>query len=370
MSNQDQVNETLIREMVKVSLTDLENINKYGLKAMAKDIAKRMLRRGASNKDILFWPAGALLLGLCSALDKLPEEDSLSEEISRKLRLYINTWAEVTDESFEYVDDSLSGVSILKLSETADKDVYLKYADKLYNFLSGYPKSNDISIIYNKAAGNDYVFADGVGQTAMFLCRFGSIMKNKDAFKLGMSQLKDFAENGFDKKSNLPYHAFSGKKSAKLGLLGWGRACGWLMLGYSECLSSSKAFANDMNLKKDIEDVRKKYLSLSKVLLDYQRKDGGFSWHIPAVEGAADTSASSMIAYSWTNALSAEAFGAEAPTYKKAVLRVKDFIINNTENGSVSQSLSSCEDIGVHRQIFEHNAWGQGFSLAFLSILP
>ena len=107
-------------------------------------------------------------------------------------------------------------------------------------------------------------------------------------------------------------------------------------------------------------------------IIQISRFDGGFSWLLPAVEGEADTSATAMIAYSMANWLRSGMFQSHAKELseeaKEAIQRAKDFLLENTENGSVLQSLSSCEDLAVHRQIYGHYPWGQGSALAFFSI--
>ena len=51
----------------------------------------------------------------------------------------------------------------------------------------------------------------------------------------------------------------------------------------------------------------------------------------------------------------------------KALLRMQDFLLLHTDKGSVQKSLSGCEDIGVHRQVYGHYPWGQGAALAMLT---
>ena len=359
-----------INDMIRIARQDLININKHSAKERLKGSIKKMAGRGGINKDMLFWPAGMLLLGLYEAMITLPKDNPLHGEILKDIRNYVDTWAEATNEHFSYVDDSLAGITILYLFAETGSDNYLKYAGKLYEFLTGYKKTGSGSILYNQDAGNDYVFADGAGQTAMFLCQFGAITRSSNAFMAGLLQLDEFYKNGFDKKSNLPYHAFSGEDHKKLGLLGWGRSLGWLLLGYSSCVMNAHAFEYDLKVIEAMEGINKQFLSLCETLLEYQREDGGFSWHIPAVEGAADTSATAMIAYSMALCLSSGAFKDNTEKYNTALLNAKKFLLSHTKDGSVEDSLSGCEDLCVHRQVYGHYPWGQGSALAFLSVCP
>ncbi len=359
-----------MNDIVRVAREDLISINKHSTKERLKGSIKKLAGRQGINKDMLFWPAGMLLLGLYEAMASLPKDDEIRKGLLQDIKNYTDTWAEATDEKLSYVDDALAGAVILELFKETGDEKYLKYAGQLYDFLDSYKKTSAGSIVYNQNAGNDFVFSDGAGETALFLCRFGAMTKSSAAFMLGITQLNEFYNNGFDKKSGLPYHAFSGEKKDKLGLLGWGRACGWLLMGYSGCILNAGSLMEEQEVKNAMENIRKQYQKLCKTILEYQRPDGGFSWHIPAIEGAPDTSATAMIAYSISLGLSCGAFDKNFSKYNKAVLDAKKFILAHTKNGSVEHSLSGCEDLCVHRQIYGHFPWGQGSALAFLSVCP
>ena len=364
------MNSELLNEMIAVTRKDLENVNKYGAKVIMKDAAKKIIGKKPSNHDMLFWPAGMLLLGLSSVCNLDCLDDSLKEEIVRDLRSYMDTWAEITEETFEYVDDALAGVSVLNLFSMTGDFKYMKYAGKLNEFLQKYKHTSEGSIVYNQSAGNDYVFADGAGETSMFFFRYAAATKSAVSFISGAMQLGAFYANGFDNISYLPYHAFSGESHEKLGLLGWGRSFGWLLMGYSEGISHINDLDSDKGanpeLEKAITDVLAQYLSICKTAIAYQRPDGGFSWHLPAIEGKPDTSATAMIGYAISRGLKAGVFGRDTKVYEETVHRILEFLQKHTTNGSVGHSLCGCEDLAVHRQIYGHFPWGQGAALAFV----
>ncbi|WP_044913854.1 glycoside hydrolase family 88 protein [Butyrivibrio sp. WCE2006] len=375
----------IIEQMMRVAEADLLEINKYTPKDMVKDAAKKALGRATSNRDPIFWPAGLLMLGLSEAA--LSPSDSASKLISEPvrenaitiLRSYLDRWIKQGEE-VSYVDDSLTGVTLIKLFEKTDEKRYQHAAAKIAAFLSQCQKNPEESIIYNPSKGNDLIYADGAGQSAMFLSLYAAASHKRTALSIAAKQLVNFHQNGFDERSGLPYHAFSLSEGKKLGIIGWGRAVGWLMLGYSEILSNiqkqSKESENpisDSLLKQTSDKLMSDFYSLMKTILTYQRPDGGFSWLLPAIDGEADTSATAMIAYSMANWLRSGAFRTHAKELsteiEKAVVSARDFLLEHTENGSVKQSLSGCEDIAVHRQTYGHYPWGQGSALAFLSIL-
>ena len=379
------MNKEILEQIIKVTENDLTSINNYSAKDALKDVAKKALKRATTNRDPMFWPAGLLLLGLSeTAYTPSARIASLIDADTRKeaaafVSSYLDKWLK-DGEIVSYVDDSLAGLSLISLYEHTGEKRYHHGAIKIANFLAQCPKNKEESIIYNPSAGNDLIYADGAGQTAMYLSRYGYYFDRKNAVALAAKQLLNFHEKGFDERSGLPYHAFSLEKGKKLGIIGWGRAVGWLMMGYSELLAGlekesadGKGTANESLLKNTADRIMAQYYSLIKTVLSYQRPDGGFSWLLTATEGEADTSATAMIAYSMSAWIRSGAFHSHAEglseEVKKAVHDAAEFLLANTENGSVMQSLSSCEDIAVHRQIYDHFPWGQGSTLALLSII-
>ncbi|WP_026526788.1 glycoside hydrolase family 88 protein [Butyrivibrio sp. VCD2006] len=379
------MNKETLEQIIRVTENDLSSINNYTAKDALKDAAKKALKRATTNRDPMFWPAGLLLLGLTEAAFSPSKEVSslisteIRDEAVDHVTSYLDRWLKA-GENVSYVDDSLAGLSLITLYENTGEKRFHHGAIKIANFLAQCPKNKEESIIYNPSKGNDLIYADGAGQTAMYLSRYASYFGKKNAMALAAKQLLNFHENGFDERSALPYHAFSLEKGKKLGIIGWGRAVGWLMMGYSELLASLEResfhgnnIANESLLKNTADKLMSQYYNLVRVTLSYQRPDGGYSWLLPAIDGEADTSATAMISYSMSSWLRSGAFHAHAKDLtedvKKAVAGAGEFLLANTKNGSVLQSLSSCEDIAVHRQVYGHYPWGQGSTLALLSIL-
>ena len=110
----------------------------------------------------------------------------------------------------------------------------------------------------------------------------------------------------------------------KYGIIGWGRACGWMLLGLSQSIlwiseqpagaeqtnklqaeqpagaeQTNKLQAEQPAVQPSSQSVARegcnRLLLLQQQLLDsifvWQRADGGFSWQLQAWEGHRDTSA-------------------------------------------------------------------------------
>ena len=149
-----------------------------------------------------------------------------------------------------------------------------------------------------------------------FACRYGVQKQDKELLNLGIRQLELFFQKGMDEKTGLPYHGYDEKNGTKYGIIGWGRACGWMLLGLSQSIlwiSEQPAGAEQTNKLQAEQSAAcpssqsvaregcNRLLLLQQQLLDsifvWQRADGGFSWQLQAQEGHRDTSAEGMIGY-------------------------------------------------------------------------
>ena len=359
--------------LVKETIRELSDIMNVSIKDQFKDVIKSAMGRSVRTKDPMFWPAGMLLLGLVEARKKINGEIaaledeagkgdlvSLVSDIDKTISDHLALWNDKYGSRIDYIDDALSGAALVKLycqlkaegkSEGGLSSSCQQAADRIYGYLTAAPRDKTGSIVYN-ASRSSNVFADGSGQTSMFLVLYGNTFGDDSAVELGQLQLLNYMKYGCDEKSALPYHGYSltegdGEGAAltveKRGVLSWGRAAGWIIMGLVECRS--------------IPELRSWYDELSKALLTYQKKEGGFAWQIQATEGHLDTSATGMIVYGLGGANGG--IGDISDTIEALWQNIKD---NKVEN-----SLSSCDDFGVHYQNYGYYPWGQGAVLAALS---
>ena len=56
---------------------------------------------------------------------------------------------------------------------------------------------------------------------------------NAEAAALARRQIGSFLNYGMDYLSSLPYHGYDRQSGVKYGIIGWGRATGWLLMGMS-----------------------------------------------------------------------------------------------------------------------------------------
>ncbi|MCR5405070.1 MAG: glycoside hydrolase family 88 protein [Butyrivibrio sp.] len=448
-------------DLVSETVSELNSIMKVSLKEQVKDLAKSALGRSVRTKDPMFWPAGMLMLGLVQAreliLGGLPEADDNDEavcgkslsgkhdtsgsgnnigssgffgendkalklisEIDSAVKKHVRLWKEGYGERIDYIDDALAGAALIKLYEqkTLDdelKDLCRQAADKIYAYLIKAPRERSGAIAYNAERSGSNVFADGIGQTSVFLSLYGSVFGVPKALELAGEELAAFKRYGCDERSRLPYHGYAlsdrkrdthiqndmsvnkqtgddGQKTdpgfevVKKGVLSWGRAAGWLIMGLSEyvrCSTERKHQSMEGVPSEKLpgsldNELKLWYNNLSETLVSYQRRNGGFAWQIQAVEGPLDTSATGMITYGLLNGIRKNFednpseflnnVGCARPDSSFDYLQPSiDIMEKSIIAGKVGSALSSCDDFGVHYQTYGHYPWGQGAVLAALS---
>ena len=371
--------------VVKQTIRDLKGIMDVSVKDRAKDLVKSAMGRSVRTKDPLFWPAGMLMLGLVEARraiferhDSIPGAQELIDDIDAVILKHITLWKNKHGSKVEYIDDALAGAALVKLYQqsydeglrTACKDA----ADKIYTFLLTSPRDEKGTIVYNadRSAGN--VFSDGVGMVGMFLAIYGDVFEKKESLELAKVQLSNFRKYGMDERTGLPYHGYAIKDGAleKKGVLSWGRAAGWLIMGLSEyalVTEEKKEFTDwDEDSEPEVEQtdsLAKWFMELSEIFLSYQRTEGGYGWQIQALQGHLDTSATGMVVYGLLNGLR------ETDRLETVQALNSSFaaIESARQEGKILEALSSCDDFGVHYQVYGSYPWGQGAALAALTFL-
>jgi rhamnogalacturonyl hydrolase YesR len=371
---------------------ELNDLPRKSPKEKAKDLLKKAAGRGVRPDDPVFWPAGMLLMGLAESpapAGRAAAEKYLSEWVKDRCRVL-------------FPDDALAGYAALRLysslGDGEEKEEMKKACDAVFSFLRETPKNSEGSIIYNPARGNEYIYADGAGQTALFLSEYARVFGNREAGDLAALQITNFLKHGIDDRTGLPYHAYDLSSGQYLGILGWGRAAGWLLMGMAGILGDGKTADHDAGLIRGIERFRKDVLSL-------QRPDGLFSWELIAAKGHPDTSATGMIGWALTKMYRSgdmdtagkismersaeipaeelsekyvkrsEETSAEVPPAicpektKYALMRLSDALQREIKDGKVYSSSAECLDFGMYPQNYGNNAWGQGAVLAFFSAL-
>ena len=383
--------EKSLMEALSAAMEDLRLLREPSALERVKRLIKRALGREVADHDPVFWPAGLLMLGMDSVADSYCRRYGFSSDIpvavDRALCEHFDNWLSADHGRLKHIDDVLSGVALMGLTDrlTAARDCggdrrgdpedirrhierYRAAIDDMYGYCRSAPRDREGAIIYNPAR-NNRIFADGVGQTTLFLSRYVSFVTDgrarddivsgaakafteaRDAMELAATQLREFRRYGMDDRTGLPYHAYElgdNGTAAGLGIIGWGRAAGWLMMGLAGYLTCCP---------EPDEELKGWYSKLRDDISSYRREDGLYPWALPCTAGPVDTSASAMIGWAIGNTE-----GTPAPEAIASIER------GYMSQGRVTGALSACEDIAVHRQVYGHYPWGQGGYLMLVSV--
>lgn len=218
-------------------------------------IKKYLLFRNIQPVDRFFWPNALLARGLSEVCRGTADSHSM-----KALEQYLGRWIR-KDMPVYYVDNVTNGIPFLDLYERTGDEKYMLASGRLASYLMQYPRDSKGNLPYRLKDGN-HIYADTIGMICPFLCRYGIMTEDDTVVKLGVAQMVHFLEGGMDERSGFPYHGFNSDTGMKYGIIGWGRAVGWLTSGMSESLAYLPEKHRSLVLSGNIsKDLRKKRLN-------------------------------------------------------------------------------------------------------------
>ena len=346
----------------------------YGVwdgRSRCKYVVKRyLLRRETAKEDLIFWPTGLLAAGLWSCRRELiknggsgTEGQPLLDMIENALAAYYGRWLK-KDMPVAVIDDLLAGETLLNIYLEMSKhssanllglsqEKVREALDRLAAYAGGQPTDAAGSFRYRPAHGSMFVFVDGIGLACPFLYRYGETFGDQKYKELALVQIVNFLSYGMDGEG-LPYHGYDLTDDCKYGIIGWGRAVGWLLRGMAGCLES-----NDGR-----KGLWEPFTELTDAVLAYQRQGGSFSWQLEALEGPVDTSATGMICASLKQGISQGVLTDEK--YEKALWRGLDGLKGFVREGQVYNCSGECEGFSCYPQRYGAYPWSLGPALEIL----
>jgi rhamnogalacturonyl hydrolase YesR len=249
----------------------------------------------------------------------------------------------------------MNGYTLLYLFEINDEWWMKESLKKMYNYIETYPRTITGGLPY-RTNNPEVTLVDYLGMICPFLSRYGRTFNSEKASNLSTALLEDFLLNGMDDKTGLPYHGFRSGTSEKLGIIGWGRGVGWLLIGMVDTL----AFLDRSS--EDFYSLLNRFRLLLNSTIKYQDENGYFKWVLNANYSHKDTSATAMIGYSIKRAIDLDLLDTEYAHYAEKSLHA---LFRSTKNGLVFDSSAECQGLGMYPQRYEWNLWGQGFGTAF-----
>lgn len=303
--------------------------NRPAIKSQIKSII--LMRR--SKRRIAFWPNAMAI----NALYTLNPE-------SKVIKKQIMLWQKHGFRISQYDDILMAYYLITKTNLLTNKqrEIIIRNAE------SSIREYCDEIIPYREADKN-LAFIDLLGMVPQFLIYLGVERNDKNLIRWGVLQFDSFIKNAIDSKTKLPYHAYDIKSKQKVGIVGWGRALGWMMTGLADSINE----LNDSYLKEK-ERLLYLYESLFDAVIKYQRKDGGFSWQLLDISGPLDTSTTGMILQSMLELKNKSMIVDKNIDAAKQML---DCLDSNYRNGKIINCSAECGGIGIYPQRYGSFAW-------------
>lgn len=354
------MDKNIIEHLVKSIECDLFHYHeKYG-KEKWKYLIKRIIRpKNTPQADPFFWPQALLI----QALEKAGEDGTLKK--------YYDSWNKA-GLPVAQIDHIMNGYSLVYLYQKTGNVRYKEMMDHLYTFICDYCKEYKENLPYRRSHPT-HVYVDGLGMVVPFLCRYGNVFGVKDAVALGQHLLLEFLEKGMDEGTGLPYHGYDLKTGTKYGIIGWGRAIGWLLLSMADSIEY-------MENGEEKERIVSAYQKLSKNSFNYFSPNGYFTWQLPAKEGPIDTSATAMIAYAIAKGKKTaylrcdcemderigKTISKDRLSIKEALNRMEEALYSSYEEGRIKDCSGECEGFSQYPQVYGSYPWSNGPALRFI----
>lgn len=322
-----------------------------------KRVLKAMTGRKQAPVDPVNWPNGLLAKALADYYQDHKNSDEAREIIDVLKKYYDRFLARGC--KIHYLDDAVSGMALIDLHQMTGDEKYKEAADKIAQFLFRHETDDAGNLPYRPAQQNGYIFADAIGMACPFLCKYGATYGDLNATNLAVTQLGNFIEMGMDEKSGLPYHGFVYESGVKYGIIGWGRAVGWLMIGMAESLHYMDP------ARPSYEPIKQAYRRLVDKVEAYQLEGGLYGWQLGAKDGPVDTSATAMILYAIAESLEDKVL---IGIHRSRMMRGREALWNSVKDGRIYGCLAECLGFGLYPQVYGAYPWSLGPALSLFTL--
>lgn len=349
LTQKDEIN--LIKDVTRKQLLKYPKNNIRNFKYIVKQTLKILI--GTYKKtDKYFWPNGLLAIGLMYS--HIKTEDLNDFEILEK---YFDRWR-YCRWSMRYLDNAINGYSLIYVFEQTKNQKYKRGLDKIAKYLLNHSTDKYGTLPY-RTQTPDLIYIDSLGMICPFLSKYSKFTGEIKWIDIAVTQIKNFLKMGMDSKMGLPYHGYNSKTNSKLGIIGWGRGIGWILIAFVGTLE----FLDQSH--KEYIYIRDEFVKLINKVLEYQLENGYFTWQLNSIEGPVDTSATSMIAFSLIIGIKTRILN---ESYKPALKKSLKALLNSTHDGFVNDCSAECMGFSMYPQIYGNYPWSQGLTLAVLTM--
>ncbi|MCK9991081.1 MAG: glycoside hydrolase family 88 protein [Rugosibacter sp.] len=331
----------------------------HGVRSALKLSGWRLSRLGyrllGRPSGALAWPLGLTFLCLNASRDTAQKECAWIKECFRGL---MDAQGQSTLAGVA-IDRGGLGYAALRLFELTQNPRYLTYAKAQGEAFAGLPGAENGLIPYTM--GKHWVLVDTVAFLCPFLARLSRLTADAHYATIALRQLDALWQHGRADDGWI-FHAFDATTLETLGIAGWGRGVGWLLIGMVDTLCELPEGED-----KALWLARAQYL-LEK-LATCQREDGHWPWRLDNPTTPPDSSVTALIAYAlarWR-----QANFAEAVFQPRMLARARSAIESVTDDqGRVGQCSGEAAGIGKYSATFGNYLWAQAPAVAVDLISP
>lgn len=132
------------------------------------------------------------------------------------------------ENAFTNVDQSVSGIAALHLYEITKQKKYLKFSDKMYQWIKS--QESEYGILYNQ--NTDVSIVDALGMVVPFLMEYSKYYDSVEAKNLAIKTIESYVDKGVDSETGFPAFSYRLKEPhIKMGMSNWGRGTSYYVIG-------------------------------------------------------------------------------------------------------------------------------------------
>jgi unsaturated rhamnogalacturonyl hydrolase len=305
------------------------------------------------------WPGGVALYGVCRAWEATGEERYLGA-----VKAWVDEYLELGIPEFN-VNVCAMGHCLITLSEATGEDRYAELALRKAEYIEKRALRFGEGVLQHTVSSkNDFpgqAWADTLFMAAYFLLRMGLKHGNADWVEDALRQWYWHEELLQDPETNLFFHGYDDARKDHMSGIRWARANAWAAYTMARALTLiDYLYPMFMRIDGSLRD------QLS-TLVRLQSPEGLWRTVLDDPESYCETSASAGIAA----AIALRGYPLHRKYLHRAVRGVASQIGPDGSVLNVSGGTAVMPDIAAYRAIPRKRSqgWGQGLTLAFLSIL-
>lgn len=327
------------REML-IDKTNKINVFKIRMKLLAIYI----LRHRKGFHSIYGWKTSLLALSILNSYEIDKNEEDL--QLIEKYCLDFNKKVEM-----KVIDFTIMGEILLTLKKIRKTNIYDDSIHAIYDYVRSCPEDNEGSKLY-RINDINRIFADTIGMICPFLAEYSEVFSKPEALEIAITQIDNYIKNGIDEETGLFYHGYEQERGLCFGIIGWGRAEGWILRGMTSCIK----YMNSSIKKSEYQTFLESHFN---IITNYLIKDKYFSWQLSCRKGHVDTSAMSMILCSMIEFHNSYNYELNTGLINGLLELEKD--------GKILSCSAECNGLSEYPQNFGTYDFGQAFFLLFLT---